>query len=323
MTKHKNESLFIQDPAFKLLEGQPKPDFMLIGAAKSGTTSFSSYIGSHPQVKDPPYKEPNFWTWKMPTAKHYQELFVNTESLLSPTAEQEIAGDYTADLILHPLAPRRVRGSLPHIKIVVLLRNPIERAYSHYIMSKRSGREDHQPFSAVVEKEIDEIPPLLESHGRAFLDLQPRTRQHFLMPDGSPILTATHDETWTPRVLRSREDMMFYYYTSCVFRSIYCDQLWRWLQMYPREQFMIIQSEKFFSNPKEIMNKISDFLNLQTFEFDTGELDRTWGGGASDDFEKSGDYVPMSSETRSLLSDFFKPFNESLYSLIDERFDWE
>ncbi|MFT6287633.1 MAG: hypothetical protein ACJA09_002387 [Alcanivorax sp.] len=323
MTKHKNASLFIQDPAFKLLEGQPKPDFMLIGAAKSGTTSFSSYIGSHPQVKVPPYKEPNFWTWKMPTAKHYQDLFVNTESLLAPTAQQKIAGDYTADLILHPLAPRRVRGSLPHIRIVVLLRNPIDRAYSHYIMSKRSGREDHQSFSAVVEKEIDEIPSLLESHRRAFLDLQPRTTQHFLKPDGSPIVTATHDETWTPRVLRSREDMMFYYYTSCVFRSIYCDQLWRWLQMYPREQVMIIQSENFFSAPKKIMTKISDFLNLQAFEFDTGELDRAWGGGASDDFEKSGDYVPMASETRSLLRAFFKPFNETLYSLIGEQFDWE
>ena len=323
MAKHSNESLFIQDPAFKLLEGQPKPDFMLIGAAKSGTTSFASYIGSHPQVKDPPYKEPNFWTWKMPTAKHYQDLFVNTESLLAPTAEQEIAGDYTADLLLHPVAPRRVRGSLPHIKIVVLLRNPIDRAYSHYIMSKRSGREEFQSFSAVVETEINEIPPLLESHRRAFLDPQPRTTQHFLMPDGSPILTAKHDKNWSPRVLKSREDMMFYYYTSCVFRSIYCDQLWRWLQMYPREQFMIVQSEKFFSDPKKIMTKISDFLNLQAFEFDTGELDRTWGGGASDNFEQSGDYASMSSETRSLLSNFFKPFNERLYSLIGERFDWE
>ena len=152
MAKHNNESLFIQDPAFQLLEDQPKPDFMLIGAAKSGTTSFASYIGSHPQVKDPPYKEPNFWTWKMPTAKHYQALFVNTETLLDPTAKQQIAGDYTADLILHPIAPRRVRGCLPNIKIVVLLRNPIDRAYSHYIMSKRSGREEFQSFSDVVEK---------------------------------------------------------------------------------------------------------------------------------------------------------------------------
>jgi hypothetical protein len=322
MAKHNNESLFIQDPAFMLLKGKPKPDFMLIGAAKSGTTSFASYIGSHPQVKEPPYKEPNYWTWKMPTTKHYQELFVNAESLVAPGAEQEIAGDYTADLILHPTAPRRVRGSLPNIKIIVLLRNPIDRAYSHYIMSKRSGREEFQSFTDIVIKEIDEIPPLLDSHRRAFLDPHPRTRQHFLMPDGSPIITTKHDENWSPKVLASREDMMFYYYTSCVFRSIYYDQLWRWLQLYPSEQFMIIQSEKFFSDPKKIMTKVSDFLNLNSFEFDTGELNRSWGGGASDDFEKSGDYISMSSETRSLLSDFFKPFNESLYSLIGERFDW-
>ncbi|MEH6588928.1 MAG: sulfotransferase domain-containing protein [Halioglobus sp.] len=323
MTKNSNESLFIQDPAFKLIEGKPKPDFMLIGAAKSGTTSFASYIGSHPQVKDPPYKEPNFWTWKLPTAEHYQDLFVNADSLPAPGAEQKIAGDYTADLLLHPTAPRRVRGSLANIKIIVLLRNPIDRAYSHYIMSKRSGREEFQSFGDVVEKEIDEISPLLESHRRAFLDPDPRTRQHFLMPDGSPITTVKHDANWTPGLLESREDMMFYYYTSCVFRSIYCDQLWRWLQMYPKEQLMIIQAEKLFSDPKKIMMKAADFLNLQAFEFDTGELNRSWGGGASDDFDKSGDYVPMSPETRSLLADFFKPFNERLYTLMAERFDWE
>ena len=86
---------------------------------------------------------------------------------------------------------------------------------------------------------------------------------------------------------------------------------------------MIIQSEKFFSDPRNIMKKASEFLNLQTFEFDTGALDRSWGGGASDNFEKSGDYAPLSSETRSLLSGFFRPFNESLYSLIGERFDWD
>ena len=86
---------------------------------------------------------------------------------------------------------------------------------------------------------------------------------------------------------------------------------------------MIIRSERFFSDPKNVMTEVSDFLNLESFEFDTGELDKSWGGGASDDFEKSGDYVSMSSKTRSLLSDFFEPFNESLYSLIVERFDWE
>ena len=86
---------------------------------------------------------------------------------------------------------------------------------------------------------------------------------------------------------------------------------------------MIIQSERFFSDPKKIMTRVSEFLNLQAFEFDTGELERSWGGGASDDFEKSGDYVPMNPATRSLLGEFFKPFNENLYSLLGERFDWE
>ena len=85
---------------------------------------------------------------------------------------------------------------------------------------------------------------------------------------------------------------------------------------------MIIQSEKFFSEPKNIMCDVAQFLGLQPFSFDSDELKNAWGGGASNRFKKPGHYVAMKDETKILLNDFFSPFNEKLYNLIGENFNW-
>jgi hypothetical protein len=86
---------------------------------------------------------------------------------------------------------------------------------------------------------------------------------------------------------------------------------------------MIIQAEDFFINRTEIMNKVVRFLNLQPFKFDSIDLKKAWGGGASNDFEKPGDYMPMKDETRKLLENYFAPFNDQLFSLIGEQYNWQ
>jgi hypothetical protein len=323
MSGQDHGSLIINDPYYKLYSGMPKPEFMLIGAAKSGSTSFSSYLPLHPQVRECVPKEPNYWAWKRCNRQQYQNLFVNSVPVLSPGPKQIIGGEYSTDSLLHPLVPRRVRGRLPDLKIIILLRNPVARAYSHFIMSQRDGRETAHSFDDVIKKEMEEIPVLLDSHMRGFLDPYYGTREHCSMPSGSPISVFNHDEKWTPRLLKTDTDLLWFYYTSCIFRSLYHDQVWRWLQLYPRDQVMIIQAEDFFINRTEIMNKVVRFLNLQPFKFDSIDLKKAWGGGASNDFEKPGDYMPMKDETRKLLENYFAPFNDQLFSLIGEQYNWQ
>ena len=134
-----SKSLYITDPDYKLYSGLPKPEFMLIGGAKCGTTSFSSYLPAHPQVASCRIKEPNFWSWKLCTKEQYQSLFINKNLIYSPVKGQRISGEYSTSYLLNPLVPRRVAARLPDTKIIVLLRNPVERAYSHFIMSRREG----------------------------------------------------------------------------------------------------------------------------------------------------------------------------------------
>jgi hypothetical protein len=315
------KSLGIFDPKFKLLSARPKPEFMLIGGAKCGTTSFSTYLPCHPQVKQCQIKEPNFWSWQLCTRSQYQSLFVNPEPLLNPAAHQQIGGEYSTSSLIHPLVPRRVQARLPNMKVIVLLRNPIDRAYSHYIMSQRQGMEPFKSFDEIVRQEITEIPGLLAAHQRGFLDPDYRTNAHRSLPDGTPISVAEHNRNWPEHPLLSDQELFRFYGTSYVFRSLYHDQLWRWLQLFSREQTKIIQAEKLFTDREAVMHDVVSFLNLQPYEFTTQDIQHSWGGGASN-HEKPGDYAAMNPDTRQLLKAYFEPFNEQLFDLIGEQYDW-
>ena len=108
-----------------------------------------------------------------------------------------------------------------------------------------------------------------------------------------------------------------------MFRSLYHDQLHRWLRLFPRQQLMIIQSESFFENEAGTMNEVAEFLGLEPFEFQAaGQLQRSWDAGASNLFEKPQDYPAMDDAARRILTDFFEPHNQQLYRLIDQDFGW-
>jgi len=314
-------SLEIYDPAYKLLGGMPKPEFMLIGAAKCGTTSFSSYLPLHPQVAPCVPKEPNFWSWKLSDRREYQQLFVNTQPLVTPLASQKIGGEYSTSYLLHPLAPRRIRARLPDIKIIVLLRDPVERAYSHYVMARRNGSEPDCSFDEVVHREIQEVPALLDAHKRGFLDTNASTKAHRSGPDGEPLEIAEHRAGWPCFPLLSDRELMRFYVTSYVFRSIYYDQLRRWLQLFPSEQVKIIESARFMANRQEVLGEVVSFLGLQAYEFIGSDVAHAWGGGRND-HNVPGDYEPMASSTRDSLRDYFRPYNEQLFELIGQRFNW-
>ena len=71
------------------------------------------------------------------------------------------------------------------------------------------------------------------------------------------------------------------------------------------------------------MNEVAEFLGLEPFEFQLADqLQRSWGGGVSDFFKKPQDYSPMDDATRRVLTDFFEPYNQQLYRLIDQDFGW-
>ncbi len=322
MNANQQDSLALHDPRFALVDGRTRPEFMLVGGMKCGSTSFARYLSAHPQVKISGPKEPHYWSWNRFPAR-YQNFFVNESPVVMPAPDQFVSGEFSTSSLVHPLVPRRVIANLPELKIFILLRNPVDRAYSHFMMSKLAGMEIECSFEEIVRREMDEIAELLATHERGFLSSEYDSKSWYSTADGRYIDVAKHQKGWPLRVIRDDLDLRDFYLKSYVFRSIYHDQVHRWLRLFPRQQLMIIQSERFFNNEADTMNAVADFLGLEPFEFLTAaQLQRSWDAGASNALKLPQEYPAMVDATREELAGFFEPYNQQLYNLIGEDFSW-
>jgi hypothetical protein len=313
----------VNNPRFQLVDGRTRPDFLFIGGAKCGSTSFAIYLEAHPQVCIRGPKEPNFWSWGK-YQNEYQDFFVNQSPISRPTAEDRVSGEFSTSYLLHPLAPRRIYAALPEAKIILMLRNPIDRAYSHYMMSELRGFEPECSFDEIVRREIEEVPLLIEAHQRCFLNPKGSVASCITRPDGTPIRVASHRQGGANIELTSNRDLRNYYFKSYVFRSLYHDQVKRWMAIFPADQILMMQSERFFEDPSLHMARASTFLGLAGFDFASSpRLHKLWGGGVTNVLKKAEDYRKMNPETRSLLVSFFRPWNEKLSALTGMEFGWE
>ena len=312
----------MNDPRFQLIDGRTRPEFLFIGAAKCGSTSFAIYLEAHPQVCIRGPKEPNFWSWGR-NPKEYQDYFVNEFPIARPIAEDRVSGEFSTSYLLHPLAPRRVYAALPEAKIILMLRNPVDRAYSHYMMSELRGFEPDCSFDEIVRREIEEASILSEAHQRCFLDAKGTIASCITSPDGLPLQVASHLGNGVSNELTSNRDLRNYYFRSYLFRSLYHDQVQRWMAIFPADQLLIMQSERFFEDPSKHMANVCAFLGLAGFDFASiPRLQKIWGGGVTNALKNAEDYKQMNPETRSMLTSFFKPWNEKLSDLTGMEFGW-
>lgn len=149
------------------------PNFLIIGAAKSGTTALYAYLKQHPDIFMSPVKEPRFFAFEgehlsfngpgdhgekcseatITDLKTYQSLFKNV------TTEKAIGEASPAYLSSAEKASERIRYYLPEVKLIAILRQPAERAYSAFLHTVKSGYESSLSFEAALaleEKRIQE-----------------------------------------------------------------------------------------------------------------------------------------------------------------------
>jgi Sulfotransferase domain len=139
--------------------GGPRPlDFIVIGAQKGGTTSLWQYLRGHPSIAMPALKEAPFFTGGHATEPGAFEVFLANhlgdaprDALLGKATPGYMKG--VEDTDVEEIA-RRISAQLPSVKLIALLRDPIERAVSHYRMSVRRGIEDRS-FDAAAEDSLE------------------------------------------------------------------------------------------------------------------------------------------------------------------------
>lgn len=141
------------------------PNFLIIGAAKSGTTSLYYILKQHPEVFMSPVKEPHFFSHQgarpafrgpgdsltmnrnaITTIKDYRGLFRGV------TNEKAI-GEASTSYLYTPKAPDRIKQQIPEARLIAMLRNPVDRAYSAFMHLSRDGREPHADFARALEEE--------------------------------------------------------------------------------------------------------------------------------------------------------------------------
>src|ERR1700690_1277069 len=131
------------------VDGLKRPDFIVIGAPKAGTTSLVNWLRQHPKVFIPFVKEPRFFECAGRTSVVYYgqriglprfaTLWDEYLKLFRGAAAGQKIGEATTGYLASPQAPGMIKAYLPNTKLIAVLRNPVERAYSHYLMHLRRG----------------------------------------------------------------------------------------------------------------------------------------------------------------------------------------
>jgi len=206
------------------------PDFTIIGAQKCGTTSLYRYLTQHRCVIAASVKEVRFYnrnfrkgiTWYR---SHFPTL-LHKRYLEQKHGCSAVTGEATPSYVFYPHVPARLRQVVPQARLIVLLRDPVTRAYSHYQHQVREGRES-LTFEEAIRKEPERL----------------RGEYEKILQDPDYLDTD-------------------YGGFSYLQRGIYVDQLKSWQRFFPVDQMLTIKSEELYDDPAAIMGQVLAFLNL-------------------------------------------------------------
>lgn len=142
------------------------PNFVVIGASRSGTTSLHHYLGQHPDIYVSPNKSPNYFVaedpqpdWENATLQAMASQWISSltayEAQFHGVTNESAIGDISPAYLQSIHTAKRIKETLaPSTKFVAILRNPVDRAYAHYLGRRRDGLELDESFDAIVEREL-------------------------------------------------------------------------------------------------------------------------------------------------------------------------
>jgi hypothetical protein len=210
------------------------PDFIIIGVQKGGTSSLFNYLLQHPNIVQGYKKEVKFFDGNYHKGLDWYRFNFPLQGQMGDPLAQ--SGEASPSYVFHPLVPQRIKTALPDIKLVLLLRDPVLRAYSHYQGNLRKGQEELS-FEEAIEKESSRLEGEREA-----------------------IIADQHHPMYKHLV---------YSYLS---RGVYIEQVKNWFDSFPREQILIQKSESFFSNPQEVYSRVLAFLGLPDWKLENFEI---------------------------------------------------
>jgi hypothetical protein len=218
--------------AFRLRTGPFRvlPDFVIIGAQKAGTSSLYHYLTAHPDVAPAARKEVHYFDWAYKRGTNWYRsnfpLSIYQTGFQAFKGRRLVVGEASPYYLFHPHVPGRLKALLPDAKLIVLLRDPVERTLSAYQHQVRKGRE---PLS------------LVEALDREGERIDAETTRLLAEP------------------MYNSEAHRNYSYLA---RGHYAEQLSAWFSVFPRERFLVLHSQDFFDDTTRVFLQVQEFLGL-------------------------------------------------------------
>lgn len=205
------------------------PGFLIVGAMRGGTTSLVNYLYDHPDVRRPrtdPYDEIHFFD------VHYDRGmdWYRSHFPLARPGDRAITGASSPYALFHPHAAARAAADLPEARILILLRHPVQRAISHFLLLRQEEWVPETSIDDVIERETRMIE---QESARLFQE---------------PLYHSLTHRTY-----------------SLVSRGVYLPQVQDWYAHFPDEQICVIKSETLYARTAEVCERVQRFLGLEPF----------------------------------------------------------
>jgi sulfotransferase family protein len=259
--------------------GRVLPDFLIIGTQRGGTTSLYKYLVQHPNLSHALTKEIRFFDLNyhrgLPWYRSRFPSHRRREMSERRRGAKLMVGEASPDYLFHPLAAARVAHDLPQARLIVLLRNPIDRAFSHYWHQFKRGQET-LTFAAAIDGETDRLAGEVDK----------------ILADPSYVSYERHHHSYLAR-------------------GIYVDQLAAWMELIPRDRFLIERSEDLFQDPRAVFRRVLEFLGLPDHDLTEYETFNAFSSGE------------MEPALRAKLVEYFRPHNQRLEAMLGRALGWD
>jgi hypothetical protein len=215
-------------PEARTGRGGRLPDFLIIGAQRGGTRVLYDALTRHPQVQPARTDEIHFFSLFFDRGLDwYRAQFPSRPP-------GQVSGEASPYYLFHPLAARRVHAVAPEVKLIALLRDPVDRAYSHYQLEVRQGVEPLSFEDAIAAEE------------------ERLAGEEARIVDDDTYVSFSHQ------------------HYSYLARGRYVEQLRRWLARFPRDQMLVVRSEDFYQDAAAVYQRVTDFLGLERHALELG-----------------------------------------------------
>jgi hypothetical protein len=262
--------------------GRVLPDFLVIGAQKSGTSSLFRYLDQHPQVRGSLPKEVHYFSGGRDPAADTYALGPRWYRAHFPRRAEMKPGmrafEATPLYMLHPQAAARIHALVPEVKLIAVLRNPTDRAISHYFHNVRdNGRRVFREDLGLAEAIAAEEERL------------------------APILAAGDYRNDLYRVATYKA------------RGRYLEQLRRYMDLFPPENLLVLRAEDLFADPAGQMAVVAGFLGIDPALGRTDFRPMNVGGSRE---------AAVDPAVRAELDAYFAPHNRALAEALGRDFGW-